>query len=132
MDQILRFTGKDIQDITMDEWLESKTPILGALARKWFNTMKNVGPDVQDIFHDNHPIACYENAPFAYVNIFTKHVNVGFFYGTDLYDESGLLEGSGKKMRHVKLKPDEAINQRELTMLIEMSYHDIKSRVLSF
>jgi hypothetical protein len=37
--------------------------------------------------------------------VFTAHVNVGFFRGAELSDPNGLLQGTGKFMRHVKLRP---------------------------
>jgi hypothetical protein len=67
--------------------------------------------------------------PFGYVNVFTSHVNVGFFYGVALPDPARLLQGTGKFMRHVKLRPGTAIDAGSLTRLVEMAYSDIKSRV---
>jgi hypothetical protein len=69
------------------------------------------------------------NAPFGYVNVFTAHVNVGFFHGAALPDPAGLLQGTGKFMRHVKLRIGTAINAAALTSLIEEAYADIKDRV---
>jgi hypothetical protein len=40
-----------------------------------------------------------------------------------------LLEGTGKFMRHVKLKPGTATNSAALTRLIDAAYSDIKARV---
>ena len=34
----------------------------------------------------------------------TKHVNLGFWYGTELLELHQRLEGTGKRMRHVKLR----------------------------
>jgi hypothetical protein len=69
------------------------------------------------------------DAPFGYVNVFTAHVNVGFFHGAALRDPARLLQGSGKFMRHVKLRPGAATNAAALTRLIAAAYADIKSRV---
>jgi hypothetical protein len=44
-----------------------------------------------------------ENGPFCYIRAFKNHVNFGFWRGVDLPDEAGILEGSGEKMRHVRL-----------------------------
>ena len=71
----------------------------------------------------------FGNAPFGYVNVFTSHVNVGFFQGAALPDPARLLRGSGKFMRHVKLKPGVATNTAALRKLIEAAYADIKARV---
>jgi hypothetical protein len=54
---------------------------------------------------------------------------VGFFYGASLPDPARLLEGSGKFMRHVKLRPGSFANAPDLTRLIEDAYADIKARV---
>jgi len=62
-------------------------------------------------------------------NVFTAHVNVGFFQGASLPDPAHLLQGTGKFMRHVKLRPGTAANTLGLSRLIEMAYSDIKMRV---
>ena len=79
--------------------------------------------------HDGCPVACAEDAPFGYVNSFKSHVNVGFFYGAMLEDPAGLLEGSGKRMRHVKLSPGRELNAAALSDLIDAAYVDIKARL---
>jgi hypothetical protein len=58
-----------------------------------------------------------------------SHVNVGFFHGAALRDPARLLQGSGKFMRHMKLRPGAAINAAELSRLIDAAYADIKERV---
>jgi hypothetical protein len=63
------------------------------------------------------------------VNVFTSHVNVGFFHGASLPDPARLLQGTGKFMRHVKLRPGTATNDTALNKLIEAAYSDIKARV---
>jgi hypothetical protein len=68
------------------------------------------------------------DAAFGYVNVFTSHVNVGFFQGASLPDPARLLQGTGKFMRHVKLKPGTAANSAALRRLIEAAYSHIKAR----
>ena len=91
--------------------------------------MRECGNDVQELMHDGCPVACVEDAPFGYVNSFKSHVNVGFFYGAVLEDPAGLLEGSGKRMRHVKLKPGPEFNTAALRDLIDAAYLDIGVRL---
>jgi len=76
--------------------------------------------------HDGHPTACVGDAAFGYVNAFTSHVNVGFFLGAEIDDPSGLLVGTGKFMRHVKLRPETDIDTTALTKLIKTAYTDMK------
>ena len=82
-----------------------------------------------ELIHDGCPVACIENAPFAYVDSYTSHVNVGFYYGASLEDPAGLLEGSGKHMRHVKLRPAQKVNAVALRKLIDAAYADITARL---
>jgi hypothetical protein len=54
---------------------------------------------------------------------------VGFFHGATLPDPARLLQGNGRFMRHVKLRPGTAIDAPALSRLIETAYSDIKARV---
>ena len=102
---------------------------LGEIAKRWFEVMRNSGDDVLELLHDGHPTVCVGDAAFAYVNAFTAHVNVGFFRGADLADPDRLLEGTGKFMRHVKLRPGTGTDAAALKRLIEAAYVDMKQRL---
>ena len=129
MNQILRFFGSVKRDPAIDAWMNAHSDALGAIARRWFDVMRACGSDVRELLHDGHPTACIADAAFAYVNAFKAHVNVGFFRGAELADPAGLLEGTGKYMRHVKLRPGDDINAAALTKLIESAYADMKRRL---
>ena len=102
---------------------------LGAIAQRWFEAMRQSGDDVRELLHDGHPTACVGDAAFAYVNAFKAHVNVGFFRGAEIADPEGLLEGTGKFMRHVKLWPKRDVDATTLMKLIETAYTDMKGRL---
>jgi hypothetical protein len=102
---------------------------LGAIAHQWFEVMRKCGDEVRELLHDGCPVACLGDAPFGYVNVFTSHVNVGFFHGAALPDPARLLQGAGKFMRHVKLRPGTETNPAALSRLIDAAYSDIKARV---
>ena len=102
---------------------------LGAIAQRWFEVMRGCGDDVRELLHDGHPTACVGDAAFAYVNAFTAHVNVGFFRGAEIADPEGLLEGTGRFMRHVKLRTAEAVDANALRGLIHAAYSDIERRL---
>lgn len=102
---------------------------LAAIAQRWFEVIRDCGDDVRELLHDGHPTACVSDAAFAYVNAFKAHVNVGFFRGAEIADPQGLLEGAGKFMRHVKLRPDCEVDATALRKLIETAYRDMKRRV---
>ena len=129
--EILRLSGGVKLDPAVETWLTDGSIELRSIARKWFVQMRQCGEDVRELIHDGCPVACVEDAPFGYVNSFKSHLNVGFFHGAVLKDPSGLLEGSGKRMRHVKLKPGHELNAAALSELIDAAYLDIKARLAS-
>jgi len=127
--QLLRFNGAVERDPAIDAWMKDRAGELGAIAHEWFEVMRKCGDEVRELLHDGCPVACLGDAPFGYVDAFTSHVNVGFFHGAALRDPAHLLQGSGKFMRHVKLRPGEATDAAALRELIEAAWADIKGRV---
>ena len=126
---LLRFNGAVERDPAIDAWMKQHAGGLGAIAHRWFEVMRKCGDEVRELLHDGCPVACLGDAPFGYVNVFISHVNVGFYHGSALQDPAGLLEGTGKFMRHVKLRMETATNAAALIRLIDMAYLDIKARV---
>jgi hypothetical protein len=127
--ELFRLNGAVERDPAINGWMKDHAGELGAIAQKWFEVMRKCGDEVRELLHDGCPTACLGDAAFAYVNVFTSHVNVGFFQGASLPDPARLLQGAGKFMRHVKLKPGTAANAAALKRLIDAAYLDIKARV---
>jgi len=127
--QLMRFPSAIKRDPAIEAWIKQHSGELGAIARRWFEVMRTCGDDVRELLHDGHPTACVGDAAFGYVNAFTAHVNVGFFRGAEIADPQDLLQGSGKFMRHMKLRPEQEINTTALMKLIEAAYTDMKRRV---
>jgi hypothetical protein len=125
--RLLRFPSAVERDPAIAGWMRAHTGELGALARRWFDVMRTCGDDVRELLHDGHPTACVGDAAFAYVNAFKAHVNVGFFRGAEIADPDRLLEGTGKFMRHVKLRPGSNVDAAALTRLIEVAYTDMSA-----
>ncbi len=129
MDQLFRLAGGVERDPAVEAWFELQPPMLGGLAREWFDVLRACGADVRELMHDGCPTACVGDAAFGYVNAFTSHVNVGFFLGARLKDPSGLLQGTGKRMRHVKLRPDNEIDREALAALVTAGYREVRRRL---
>lgn len=129
MSDLFRFPSSVERDPAVERWMREHSGELGAIARRWFEVMRTCGDDVRELLHDGHPTACAGDAAFGYVNAFKAHVNVGFFRGTELADPKGLLEGTGKRMRHVKVTPERDVDTAALTQLIEAAYADMKRRI---
>lgn len=128
MAALMRLAGATRHAEAIDRWLDARPGELGAMARHWFGWMRGCGDDVLELLHDNYPTVCVRDAPFAYVGVFTAHVNVGFFHGVALPDPARLLQGTGKSMRHVKLRPGAPSDRAALEALIVAAHRDIRAR----
>ena len=129
MEKLFRLSLGVRRDPAVEAWLAKQPGELGTIARTWFSRVRACGFDVLEMMHDGCPVACVKNVPFAYVNVFKAHVNVGFFLGAELKDPASLLQGDGKRMRHVKVKPGTPVDSKELGTLIQKSYEDVKARL---
>ena len=129
MEDIFRFPSAVTRDPAIDAWLGAQPDDLRPLAETWFGRMRRRGGDVRELMHDGCPTACVGDAAFGYVNAFKDHVNVGFFFGALLTDPAGLLEGTGKRGRHVKLWPGRDVDSAALDRLVDAAYVDIRTRL---
>ena len=129
VNDLFTVSGGVRRDPAVDAWFAESSSPLRRIAQDWFTFIRRRGDDVVELLHDGCPVACVADAPFAYVNAFTAHVNVGFYQGAALPDPSGLLEGKGKRMRHVKLRPGEQVDAVALEALIDAAHVDIRQRL---
>jgi hypothetical protein len=129
MTQLFRLSDAVRDNPSVDAWFSQGDGQMRPLARPWFECIRQCGADVADLLHDGHPTACVGDAAFAYVDAFSAHVNIGFFHGATLADPAGLLQGAGKRMRHVKIRWGEAIDEDAVKALIMTAYRDIQNRL---
>ena len=123
------FSEASRQSHDVDEWLSGDPPEFYAIARKWFQNFRNCGEDVNALIHDGCPTACVNDTAFAYVNVHKTHIGIGFYMGAYLPDPQKLLEGSGKRMRHVKIHHGKNVNENALIQLVSDAYEDMKQRM---
>ena len=134
IDDLFLLPGSSRRDAQVEAWFGGTDP-LRLMMRPWFDLMRGLGDDVRETLHDHQPTACVGDAAFGYVNVFTAHVNVGFFRGAELPDPRGLLQGTGRFMRHVKLRPGALgsvvtiIDADALGALIRIAYTDMRQRL---
>ncbi|WP_299010217.1 DUF1801 domain-containing protein [uncultured Caulobacter sp.] len=128
MSSLFRFSSAMKRHPDVEAWLAADDP-MRAVVRPWFEALRGLGPDIRELLHDGHPTACVEDAAFAYVDAFSAHGAIGFYQGADLPDPARLLEGGGKRMRHVKLRWGQPINEDALQALLAAAYADMRARV---
>lgn len=129
MSGLFRFPSALRRDPAVEAWFSAPNRELRLVVQPWFAQMRACGEDVRELLQDGCPTACVEDAAFAYVNAFSGHAAVGFFNGAALADPVGLLEGAGKRMRHVKLRWGQPVNTAALSELIADAYQDMRARL---
>ena len=128
MSALFRFASAVPDHPDVAAWFSSDDP-MRQLARPWFEAMRSCGDDVRELLQDGYPTACVEDAAFGYVSAHATHLNVGFYQGADLPDPAGLLEGSGKRMRHAKVRLGKPVDEAALKALIAAAYRDMRLRL---
>jgi hypothetical protein len=95
---------------TFEDALTDSSSQAKRLARALRELISAVYPDVVEVPWPKQQIIGYGVGPkkmtehFCYIGVYDTHVNLGFNYGSDLPDPESLLEGTGKKFRHVKIQ----------------------------
>jgi hypothetical protein len=129
MNELFRLNNTVRRDPRIEAWFSSFADPFRLMVQPWFERMRGLGSDVREVLHDGCPVACVGDAPFGYVNAFKAHASVGFFYGAMLADPGSVLEGEGKRMRHVKLRPGHDVNVEALGDLVTAAYDNIRQRL---
>ena len=89
--------------------------------------------DFYEVVWKNQNIASYGVGPkkmsehYVYISLHKKHVNLGFYYGATLSDPNNLLEGTGKRLRHIKIKQRSEALTPEIKQLIIEAIADRKA-----
>ena len=131
MSDLMLFPAAVARNPAVDAWFSDGTNPLRLRLQPWYDRIRACGGDVCELMHDFCPTACVGQAAFAYVNAFSKHANIGFYQGAALPDPSGLLEGTGKRMRHVKLHWGRPVDETAVAALIAAAYDDMRVRLQS-
>lgn len=107
--------NKKITNIT--DYLDSLTPQQKGMIEKLRGLVQKTVPEVEEKIMWSLPWYKLHGKPFVVLMHASKHMSIGFMKGTDLHSE--MLEGTGKNMRHVKIKLDSDIPEKELTRLLK-------------
>lgn len=107
-----------------EELMATANPQVQALARTAKGIIKEVMPDAVEVVWPTQNIASYGVGPkkmsehFCYIALFKERINFGFYYGGDLSDPTGLLEGTGQMMRHIKIAQPAQLEDPALRHLV--------------
>ena len=110
---------------TFEQLLARSNPEVQEIARRLRALILDVHPAAVEVVRLGDNAASYGLGPkkmseaYAYIMPQAAYVNLGFYYGATLPDPAGLLEGTGKKLRHVKVRSAAAVDVPALHALLE-------------
>ena len=108
------------------------TPELRPICESLRGLIASLHGSFVEVVWPNHGIASFGVGPkkmtehYACIGVQSSHINLGFYHGASLRDPDGLLEGSGKKLRHVKLSDVAATKAAALSALLRQAIDDRK------
>lgn len=113
--------------MTLEELFGSHTPEVQNIARRARDLILSVYPEaVEQVDGPDHLITYGRGLRMGdqlwYVAPYKAHVNMGFIRGTDQADPAHLLEGTGKRLRHVKLRSMADVERPALLELLRSSF----------
>ncbi len=110
-----------------DEIVDASSPEVRALAVQTRALIVEVMPGVVEVAWPKQGIIGYGVGPkkmsehFCYISVHKTHVNLGFYYGSELPDAERLLQGTGKLLRHVRITSPEDLSRSSVRRLIEVA-----------
>jgi hypothetical protein len=113
-----------------EQIVASASSEVATLARQAKTLLQEVMPNIVEVAWPKQNIAGYGIGPkkmsehFCYIGVFKTRINLGFYYGADLPDPENLLEGTGKKLRHIKInRPEQLENPALRNLVVAASKH---------
>lgn len=118
---------------SFDDLLGISDPSQHATMKRLREIILEVDPAACEVVRLGDRAATYGIGPkkmsegYAYIMPFAAWVNLGFYKGTDLPDPEGLLEGTGNKLRHVKVRSLDAVERPSIRALLAAALEERKT-----
>jgi len=120
---------------TFKEAIDGFEPDIQAIAKALRSVIAAMHGDFVEVVWPRLKIASYGIGPkkmsehYAYIAPQRNYVNLGFYHGVALKDPAGLLEGAGKRLRHIKIKSVSEAARKEVGHLLKASLLDREKAV---
>ena len=99
---------------TIDDYINSQEQWKKDILLKLHKIVKENAPTAEEAIKWSQPVYSDNNGPFCFIRAHKNHINIGFWRGAMMRDTSGLLEGTGEKMRHIKIMESTKINSEAI------------------
>ena len=117
---------------TFEEAISRSSSRMAELARLLRELILEVDPNVVEVPWPHQQIIGYGVGPkkmtehYCYIAPQKEYANLGFYYGAVLPDPEGLLEGTGKNLRHVKVREAVEVSGPALRQLVQLALEERK------
>jgi hypothetical protein len=117
---------------TLEELFGVANPKMTPIVKKAHKLVLSIHPDAVIVPRLGEKSISYglgskkNSESYCYLIPFKEHVNLGFFFGVDI-DPNGALQGSGSKMRHIKISEVEQLSSPEVTKFIKAALKERKA-----
>lgn len=117
---------------TFEDILVHARPELRSVCKSLRRIIAGLHRDAVEVAWPRQRIASFGVGPkkmsehYAYIAVHSSHVNLGFYHGAALRDRAGLLEGTGKKLRHLKLRDVASTKKPAILALLRDAIADRK------
>ncbi len=117
----------------ISQWLNAQSPEMKEICELLRSKTLKLMPTITEFIYHNSIGFSLSKSPFDRVTYIAvqndSYVNYGFFYGKDLNDRENLIQGEGKRMRHVKIYSLQEAKSAGLTDLIKQAWNNAEGDV---
>jgi len=117
---------------TFEDLTATAEPEMRPIAHRLREIIVEVDPKAVEVVRLGDGAATYGVGPkkmsegYTYIMPYKKWVNLGFYMGAALPDPAGIMEGTGKKLRHVKIRSVEDAARPAIRALIEAALAELR------
>jgi hypothetical protein len=106
---------------TIDEYIKDQDKDKGAIVKELVSIVNKAAPKENSGIKWAQPVFWNDDGPFCFIKAHKNHVNIGFWRGVQLKDPKELLEGTGEKMRHIKITNKQDIDKSAITDFVKQN-----------
>ena len=114
----------EMVEMRLAELLSDRPAELSELAIEIRRSMTKLAPGCSEMLYRTYAVSnvfTYTDKmgqAFIHMAVYANHVNLGFNRGTELSDPKGILQGSGKLIRHLRIDSIDDMNNPPAKSLI--------------
>jgi Domain of unknown function (DU1801) len=117
----------------VEEWLKIQSPQMKEICEILRTITLELMPIGEEFIYHNAIGYSVSKSAFDRVTYIAvqndKYVNYGFFYGNELPDPDKIIQGKGKRMRHVKIFNVEQAQNESLKIMIQTTWKEAVENV---